>query len=71
MSKHTLIRELQNEVKHLNGVIDMRIIKGLPYKAEARRHKFLVSQLASLRRQPVPSQSWMGKIGQFASMFLF
>ena len=71
MSKQTLVRELQKEVKNLNAVIDMRIIKGLPYKSEARRHKFLVGQLASLRRQPVPSASWMSRVGQFASMFLF
>lgn len=71
MSKNTLVRELQKEVKNLNAVIDMRIIKGLPYKAEARRHKFLVSQLKSLHRQAIPSESWMGKVSQFASMFLF
>jgi hypothetical protein len=40
MSKIQLVRE----IKKLNNDIDLKIIKGLPYKAEARRHKFLVSQ---------------------------
>jgi len=32
------------EIKKLNEIIDQKIIKGLPYRAEARRHKFLASQ---------------------------
>ncbi|MEK7463883.1 MAG: hypothetical protein AAB610_02040 [Patescibacteria group bacterium] len=35
---------IRKEIKKLNEVIDLKIIKGLPYKAEARRHKFLASQ---------------------------
>ena len=35
---------MRKELKKLNEVIDLKIIKGLPYKAEARRHKFLASQ---------------------------
>jgi DNA polymerase elongation subunit (family B) len=44
MSKIKLVHNLRKEIKKLNSEIDLKIIKGLPYKAEARRHKFLVSQ---------------------------
>ncbi len=44
MSKITLANNIRKEIKKLNREIDMKIIKGLPYRAEARRHKFLVSQ---------------------------
>lgn len=44
MSKIKLVHNIKKEIKKLNNEIDLKIIKGLPYKAEARRHKFLVSQ---------------------------
>jgi hypothetical protein len=44
MSKIKLVRNLKKEIKKLNNDIDLKIIKGLPYRAEARRHKFLTSQ---------------------------
>lgn len=44
MSEIKLAGNIKKEIKKLNQVIDLKIIKGLPYKAEARRHKFLVSQ---------------------------
>ncbi|HEY9583585.1 MAG TPA: hypothetical protein VJI66_01310 [Candidatus Paceibacterota bacterium] len=44
MSKIQSINHIRKEIKKLNKNIDLRIIKGLPYKAEARRHKFLASQ---------------------------
>lgn len=44
MTKIQLAQNLRKEIKKLNSQIDLKIIKGLPYKAEARRHKFLVSQ---------------------------
>ena len=61
MSKTILIKELRKEINNLNAVIDMRIIKGLPYKSEARRHKFLQKQLQSL--------SWKSSFNQFISYF--
>ncbi len=44
MSKIQLVHNLRKEIKKLNKDIDLKIIRGLPYRAEARRHKFLVSQ---------------------------
>ncbi|MBP9701826.1 MAG: hypothetical protein KBD47_02475 [Candidatus Pacebacteria bacterium] len=61
MSKTILIKELKKEINSLNAVIDMRIIRGLPYKSEAKRHKFLKKQLQSL--------SWTSSFNQFISYF--
>lgn len=44
MSNIILANTIRKEIKKLNKDIDLKIIKGLPYRAEARRHKFLVSQ---------------------------
>ncbi len=44
MSKFKLARNIKKEIKKLNNDIDLKIIRGLPYRAEARRHKFLTSQ---------------------------
>ncbi len=52
MSKFKLAYNVQRELKKLNNTIDLKIIKGLPYKAEARRHRFLMSQFNSFERQP-------------------
>ena len=51
MSKYRLSKILQSEINKLNEVIDVKIIRGLPYRNEARRHKFLMKQFEELRRQ--------------------
>lgn len=61
MSKNTLVKELKKEINSLNAVIDIKIIRGLPYKNEARRHKFLKKQLNSL--------AWNNRLNQFISYF--
>lgn len=43
MSKIRTIYKISREIKKLNHDIDLKIIKGLPYRAEARRHRFLAS----------------------------
>ena len=68
MSKHQAIRTIRAEIERLNREIDLRIIKGAPYRREALRHKVLVAQLARL----VPRRSnWFGRAASFATMFLF
>lgn len=52
MSKFKLVYNVQKEIKKLNNTIDLKIIKGLPYRAEARRHRFLMSQFNSFEKQP-------------------
>jgi hypothetical protein len=69
MSKITLAHNLRKEIKKLNREIDMKIIKGLPYKAEARRHKFLVSQFYGFYESS--KRSWFQRtFNVFASFVL-
>jgi len=50
MSKYNLERILRRELEALNDTIDAKIIRGLSYAREARRHKFIQSSLHKLRR---------------------
>lgn len=69
MSKIQLVHNLRKEIKKLNKEIDLKIIKGLPYRAEARRHKFLVSQFYGF--YDTPRKSWFQKtVTSFASFVL-
>ncbi len=63
MSKHQAIRTIKSEIKRLNHEIDLRIIKGLPYKEQSRRHKLLMSQLHQFERA---TGSWFWRFS-FAS----
>ena len=67
MSKHEIIKSLKQEIRKVNRTIDYRIIQGLPYHEESRRHKFLRAQLNRLA--PARS-SWFGRSMSFVSMFL-
>jgi len=68
MSKHEIIKSLRQEIKKMNRVIDMKIIQGLPYYNESRRHKFLTLQL---RRLSPSGGNWFGRSMSFVSMFMF
>ncbi len=52
MSKARLITTINRELKDINEVIDWKIIKGLPYKREAKRHKLLTGMLGDARKKP-------------------
>ncbi len=67
MSKYELKKTLQKEIRDLNWRIDMKIVRGLPYRTEARRHKFLLMQLDRLTRQARASgMGLLGRMGQMA-----
>ncbi len=68
MSKHQIVKSLRSEIKKINYVIDQKIIQGAPYSREARRHKFLISQLNRLTPQ---STNWFSRSMSFAAMFMF
>ena len=67
MSKHQIVKSLRSEIKKINYVIDEKIIHGLPYSREARRHKFLISQMNRLNP---PSSSWFFRSMSFVTMFM-
>jgi hypothetical protein len=56
MQKKNIEKMLVRELALLNEQIDEKIIKGMSYAREARRHKFLVNSLDNIRRS---RQSWI------------
>ena len=68
MRKIALTHNIRKEIKKLNREIDLRIIKGLPYRAEARRHKFLMSQFYTFASRP--RVSFFQKISHSFASFL-
>ncbi len=67
MSKYQVLRTIKNEIKVLNHEIDLRIIKGMSYKEQSRRHKYLMTQLDQLTHA---QRSWLGRFS-FVSSFMF
>lgn len=65
MSKEKLITTLSREIETLNEQIDFKVIKGMPYKTEAKRHKLLVSMLTDVGRRTVQAS----RGGFFSFMF--
>ena len=64
MSKQRFIKTIRMELDKLNQDIDLKIIKGLSYARESRRHKMLMSELRKITRQS-------GFFGRLASAFIF
>jgi hypothetical protein len=67
MSKYRLSKIVQAEINKLNQEIDLKIIRGQSYKKEARRHKFLLSQLDGINRQSSfratpPRAHWFSRV---------
>jgi hypothetical protein len=65
MSKHEIIKSLRIEIRKLNRIIDLKIIQGIPYYEESRRHKFLTSQLDRLAPR---RHTWFGRAFGMASI---
>jgi hypothetical protein len=49
MTQNTFEKEIRKELDRLNRRIDEKIIRGLSYATEARRHKQLISRLRPAR----------------------
>jgi hypothetical protein len=60
MSKQNLERVLRKELELLNDEIDRKIIRGLSYAKEARRHKFILNRISDVRRAQTGS-GWFSK----------
>jgi len=61
MSKRHLESLLREELVNVNDLIDRKIIRGLPYTREARRHKFITARLKQLQKASQPS--WLARLG--------
>ena len=66
MRKHQTIKTIRRELDKLNQEIDLRIIRGMSYAREARRHKFLIMQLKRLS----PQRTMFGSFS-FMHTFMF
>lgn len=71
MSKFQFEKEIEAELKRLNDSIDRKIIRGISYAKESRRHKFLLSQLRNMRRAAGNREAWFKKSFAFVSSFIF
>lgn len=49
MTKEQYIHKIKKEVKQLNEVIDFKIIHGMRYVNEARRHRILLQKIRAQR----------------------
>ncbi len=70
MSKQNFERTLRRELEVLNDQIDHKIIKGLPYGKESRRHKFIVQRLSEIRKNANSRANWLGRSLGFATTFI-
>jgi hypothetical protein len=70
MSKHLLEKNIKSELKRINDVIDMKIVRGLPYKREALRHRFLLYRLGDLHRLSRFHSNWFQRSVNVIATFL-
>lgn len=61
MSKQNLEKTLRAELEILNDQIDQKIIKGLSYAKESKRHKFILQSLINISRSKNSESNWFGK----------
>ena len=71
MSKQNLEKEVRKELEALNDQIDRKIIKGMSYAREARRHKFLLGSLSRMRRSQSVRSGWLTRSLGLVSTFIF
>lgn len=65
MTHQNLEKSLKKELYLLNDIIDRKIVRGLAYSKEAKKHKFILTKLSNLRRDRM---NWM--LRPFASLSL-
>lgn len=70
MSKFILEKRIQAELKKINDVIDLKIIKGVSYKREALRHRFLLYRLVDLHRVSKFHSNWFQRSVNVVATFL-
>ena len=70
MSKFVLEKSIQAELKKVNDVIDIKIIRGISYKRDALRHRFLLNRLSDLHRLPKFQSNWLQRSVNVMATFL-
>jgi len=70
MSKFILEKNIKSELKRINDVIDLKIIRGIPYRREALRHRFLLYRLVDLHRLSKFHSNWFQRSVNVVATFL-
>lgn len=70
MSKYILEKNIQAELKRINEIIDLKILKGLSYRREALRHRFLLNRLGDLHRLSKFHSNWLQRSVNVVATFL-
>ena len=70
MSKFILEKSIKAELKTINDIIDLKIIKGMSYKREALRHRFLLYRLSDLHHLPKFHSNWFQRSVNVVATFL-
>ena len=70
MSKIILEKNIKAELQKINEVIDRKILRGLPYRREALRHRFLLYRLGDLHRLSRFNSSWLQRSVNVIATFL-
>lgn len=70
MSKFVLEKKIQAELKRINEVIDIKIVKGESYRREALRHRFLLNRLVDLHRVARFHSNWFQRTVNVVATFL-
>lgn len=70
MSNIILEKKIREELKKLNDIIDVKILKGMSYRKEALRHRFLLAQLSELHKFTRISSNWMKRFSSVVSTFV-
>lgn len=70
MSTFILEKKIQDELRKINRVIDSKILKGLPYRREALRHRFLLNRLVDLHHVSKFHSNWFQRATNVVATFL-
>jgi len=53
-----LEKTIREELRKVNDIIDLKILRGISYRRDAIRHRFLLSRLSDMHR-PKWTSSWL------------
>lgn len=70
MSKFILEKKIKSELSRINDIIDVKIVKGMSYRREALRHRFLLNRLVDLHRVSRFHSNWFQRSVNVVATFL-
>lgn len=65
----SLEKALKRQLEALNEQIDRKIVRGLSYTTEARKHKLVLASIMNLRRTQARA-GWFGRSLNFSSALI-